>query len=554
MAGKPGFKTALISLILAALVLALAGSARAQGGEASLFYDALAPYGSWVEYGNYGPVWYPTQVAADWRPYLDGRWVPTAEGWVFESQEPWAWACYHYGNWFPTDEYGWVWSPGSTWYPSTAAWRTNDDYIGWAPIPPAGYVPTIPAFFPARGFFPGITPFDLLSPPCWIFARSSSFLLGFGLPFLPTFSFFNCGCCAPFTWLPVIFPQTFLLSNFFSPIFAPGGFFVFGPAFPFVARVTGVNIVQINNFASSVNITNIQGAVPSTTTLTQSPFLRQVVPDPVLSGQRFAVQAAHNAAAAKSQLVRANVVPPPANVPPLTAVIPKVVTAPPATAPARGAGPEAWRGLKAVTLPGTATLREGAPGAAPRAAPASAGLPRVMPAPGRAQAVEGGALTTGERERLERARPRAVTPAGRGEKLPQVEKITPSRPVRTPAREELRVPSGAVRAPGAEMGPQAPVRTPAGGMAPGEAGRPPVEELRPSRPPTREVRPSAPALAPGPPQELRAPATRPEAAPMARPGPAPAPAPRPEYRPAPAPAPRPAPAAPMHEPGMLMPR
>ena len=25
----------------------------------------------------------------DWRPYTDGRWVPTNDGYVFESQEPW---------------------------------------------------------------------------------------------------------------------------------------------------------------------------------------------------------------------------------------------------------------------------------------------------------------------------------------------------------------------------------------------------------------------------------------------------------------------------------
>ena len=41
--------------------------------EVGMFYEALAPYGTWVDYGNYGPVWYPTKVSSSWRPYLDGR-------------------------------------------------------------------------------------------------------------------------------------------------------------------------------------------------------------------------------------------------------------------------------------------------------------------------------------------------------------------------------------------------------------------------------------------------------------------------------------------------
>ena len=79
--------------------------------------------------------------------------MPSRSGWVFETSEPWGWATYHYGNWMPTTELGWVWSPGSTWYPSTTAWRTSDDYVGWAPIPPPYYVPEPPPCLnsPPRG-------------------------------------------------------------------------------------------------------------------------------------------------------------------------------------------------------------------------------------------------------------------------------------------------------------------------------------------------------------------------------------------------------------------
>ena len=33
----------------------------ADSPEVSLFYDALAPDGNWVDYGKYGPVWVPYQ-------------------------------------------------------------------------------------------------------------------------------------------------------------------------------------------------------------------------------------------------------------------------------------------------------------------------------------------------------------------------------------------------------------------------------------------------------------------------------------------------------------
>ena len=151
---KSSLVAGLALLLLLALIAAPATPARAASEDVAMFYDALSSYGNWVDYGNYGPVWYPTQgVTQNWRPYVDGRWVPTDDGWVFETGEPWGWATYHWGNWMPTSEYGWVWSPGSTWYPSTAAWRTNDDYVGWAPIPPADYVPE-PAYAPAGGYYP----------------------------------------------------------------------------------------------------------------------------------------------------------------------------------------------------------------------------------------------------------------------------------------------------------------------------------------------------------------------------------------------------------------
>lgn len=107
----------------------------------SFFYERLGPHGEWVRHNRWGWVWYPTGVAAEWRPYLRGRWLLTDDyGWYWQSDEPWAWATYHYGRWAYDPDYGWIWVPGYRWGPSWVAWRFGDTYVGWAALPPeVGY-------------------------------------------------------------------------------------------------------------------------------------------------------------------------------------------------------------------------------------------------------------------------------------------------------------------------------------------------------------------------------------------------------------------------------
>jgi hypothetical protein len=66
------------------------------------FYTPLSAHGAWVEVGSYGRCWRPASIAVDWRPYCNGHWDWTDCGWYWVSEEPWAWACYHYGNWSTT--------------------------------------------------------------------------------------------------------------------------------------------------------------------------------------------------------------------------------------------------------------------------------------------------------------------------------------------------------------------------------------------------------------------------------------------------------------------
>lgn len=100
-----------------------------------LFYDSLAPYGDWVDVDGYGYCWQP-RVKSNWRPYSDGRWAYTEAGWTWVSNEDFGWATYHYGRWTKLRNRGWVWVPGYEWAPAWVSWRTNDEYIGWAPLPP----------------------------------------------------------------------------------------------------------------------------------------------------------------------------------------------------------------------------------------------------------------------------------------------------------------------------------------------------------------------------------------------------------------------------------
>jgi hypothetical protein len=100
------------------------------------FDEPLQPYGEWIVVANYGRCWRPRHVEANWRPYCDGHWVDTDQGWYWESDEPWGWATYHYGRWDFQAGFGWYWIPRTRWAPAWVEWRTGGGYVGWAPLPP----------------------------------------------------------------------------------------------------------------------------------------------------------------------------------------------------------------------------------------------------------------------------------------------------------------------------------------------------------------------------------------------------------------------------------
>jgi hypothetical protein len=122
----------------------------------TVFHDGLSGYGRWVTHARYGDVWIPQQPRA-WRPYSVGYWEYTDDGWMWVSDEPWAWATYHYGRWAFDDADGWIWVPDTTWGPSWVAWRSSNDYTGWAPLPPGIAI--------SDEFDPQIEPFEYVFVP-----------------------------------------------------------------------------------------------------------------------------------------------------------------------------------------------------------------------------------------------------------------------------------------------------------------------------------------------------------------------------------------------------
>jgi hypothetical protein len=340
------------------------GVARAASEDVAMFYDDLSQYGQWVEYDKYGPVWRPSQVPEDWRPYTNGRWVPTDDGNVFESEEPWGWATYHYGNWMPTEGYGWVWVPGSTWYPATVEWRSSpenapveDSYIGWAPTPPPDYVPP-PAYAPPS-YGQGTSITDALTAPLWIFAKAASFLLGFGQPYQPSYSYVSSGVLMPPAYVPVFFSRTVFMPRYVTPAYYPPGFigvsrfgptaYNMGPSVAYISRVTRINqtVVIRNIHNNSIHMKRIHNVIPPDRIMRRDAYIRRTLPPNLVQGRPLPPpHPVTNFRMAQANLNRPNFLPPPKGVPPIDAQIPRVQ--PVAFAPGHG--------LPGTALPARATM------------------------------------------------------------------------------------------------------------------------------------------------------------------------------------------------------
>ncbi|HTN67292.1 MAG TPA: DUF6600 domain-containing protein [Burkholderiaceae bacterium] len=115
-------------------------------------YEALDQYGAWSMSDDYGAIWIPQSVPADWAPYRDGSWTWIDPwGWTWIDAAPWGYAPFHYGRWAWYRQ-RWCWVPGRVvarpvWAPALVGWvgggnwnaqfsSGNAPAVGWFPLAP----------------------------------------------------------------------------------------------------------------------------------------------------------------------------------------------------------------------------------------------------------------------------------------------------------------------------------------------------------------------------------------------------------------------------------
>jgi len=135
-------------------------------------YEDLDANGTWRADPQYGNVWTPNRVAANWTPYRDGHWAWVDPwGWTWVDDAPWGFAVSHYGRWANFNG-SWGWVPGpprerAVYAPALVAFVGGRNFqvsvsiggsaapaVGWFPLAPREvYQPSYPV---SRGYFDNI--------------------------------------------------------------------------------------------------------------------------------------------------------------------------------------------------------------------------------------------------------------------------------------------------------------------------------------------------------------------------------------------------------------
>jgi hypothetical protein len=111
-------------------------------------YDDLAGSGDFAQDPQYGQVWFPRDVPADWAPYRYGHWSYVEPwGYTWIDDQPWGFAPFHYGRWAQVEgRWGWipgqrtarpVYAPALVAFVGGVSWNFGGGgAIGWVPLGP----------------------------------------------------------------------------------------------------------------------------------------------------------------------------------------------------------------------------------------------------------------------------------------------------------------------------------------------------------------------------------------------------------------------------------
>ncbi len=119
----------------------------------------LSSNGQWSTDPEYGPVWSPYGMPADWAPYQYGHWSWVEPwGWTWIDDAPWGFAPFHYGRWVFINS-SWRWAPGlfivhPVFAPALVTFIQSPHFfvsfgsfplVGWFPLAPGQvFVPAFP--------------------------------------------------------------------------------------------------------------------------------------------------------------------------------------------------------------------------------------------------------------------------------------------------------------------------------------------------------------------------------------------------------------------------
>ncbi len=117
----------------------------ARAGTLEEHKQVLAQYGTFQQHAKYGEVWIPSVTPQGWHPYQPCHWVYTKYGWFFDDKTPWGNIVHHYGRWAHEAGTGWMWVAGEEFSPGWVVWKANQEWVGWAPMPPDQDMATLDA-------------------------------------------------------------------------------------------------------------------------------------------------------------------------------------------------------------------------------------------------------------------------------------------------------------------------------------------------------------------------------------------------------------------------